>query len=75
MKTTAPIQSPGGAEGEILAQRATFLPVETARSRAAAGNFPAAGAYLAGFLPVFTLNGKDLTMAQPLLKEACDEMR
>jgi hypothetical protein len=61
--------------GAILTQHATFLPVEPARSSAAGEICSPTMEHLAVFLPIFNFNRKNLTVAQPLLKEVCDEMR
>jgi hypothetical protein len=55
--------------GEILAQSATFLPVAPARPAAAGEICTSEMRHLAGFLPVLNFNRKNLTVAQPLLKE------
>lgn len=54
---------------EILAQSVTFLPVEPARSSAEGRLYTSEMQHLAGFLPVLNFNRKNLTVAQPLLKE------
>lgn len=61
--------------GEILAGSATFLPVETARPGAHGGMFLPAMRHLLGFPPFFSFTRENFPVAQPLLKEACDEMR
>lgn len=61
--------------GENFPSQATFLPVGTARQAPRSGNFLPEVVDLAYILPVFNNQGKFLTVAQPLLKEACDEMR
>jgi len=55
--------------GEILAQQATFLPVPTTRPEVKEAVLASQRGDLASFLPVFNFNRKNLTMAQPLLKE------
>ena len=55
--------------GEILAQQATFLPVQTAGPRAGEEIYTSELLDLAGFLPILNFNRKNLTVAQPLLKE------
>ena len=55
--------------GEILAQQATFLPVAPARSPDRGTIYTPETRHLAGFLPIFNFNRKNLTVAQPLLKE------
>ena len=55
--------------GEILAQQATFLPVQTAGTHAGEEIYTSEFVHLAGFLPIFNFNGKNFTVAQPLLKE------
>ena len=61
--------------GEILAQPVTFLPVEPDWPPLRKEIYLPERLHLAGFLPVFNFNRKNLTVAQPLLKEVCDEMR
>lgn len=55
--------------GEILAQQATFLPVQTIRPGTEEAVFVSELGDLASFLPIFNFNRKNLTVAQPLLKE------
>ena len=55
--------------GEILAHPAAFLPVEPARPPQAGEIYTQEMRHLAGFLPVFNFKRKNLTVAQPLLKE------
>jgi len=54
--------------GAILAQQATFLPVEPVESAATEKIYTTENEQLAGFLPVFNFNRKNLTVAQPLLR-------
>jgi hypothetical protein len=60
---------------EILAETATFLPVESGRRRAGREMFLPEIRHLLGFPAIFNFNPENFTVAQPLLKEACDEMR
>ena len=55
--------------GEILAQQVTFLPVEPAHPSQTGKIYTQEMQHLAGFLPVFNFKRKNLTVAQPLLKE------
>jgi hypothetical protein len=75
MKKTRPFRFPRAFGGEILAQYATFLPVATGWLGADGEIYAAERPPLAGFLPILEFNRKNLTVAQPLLKEVCDEMR
>ena len=75
MKTAFQFQSRLIFGGEILAQSATFLPGEPGRPPADEEIYMPEMQHLCGFLPTWNFNRKNLTVAQPLLKEACDEMR
>jgi hypothetical protein len=55
--------------GEILAQHVAFLPVDPAHPSHAGEIYTQEMRHLAGFLPVFNFKRKNLTVAQPLLKE------
>lgn len=69
MKTAIQFRSRLAFGGEILAQSATFLPVEPARPFAEEEIYAPEMQHLAGFLPVLNFNRKNLTVARPLLKE------
>lgn len=69
MNTSFQFRSRLASGGEILAQQATFLPVQTGCTPAREQIYASELEYLAGFLPVFNFNGKKFTVAQPLLKE------
>ena len=69
MKSAVQFRSRLAFGGEILAQSATFLPGDTARPAAAGEIYTPEMQHLAGFLPVLNFNRKNLTVAQPLLKE------
>jgi hypothetical protein len=69
MKTALQFRSRLAFGGEILAQQVPFLPVESAGSSAREAIYASEMQHLAGFLPVFNINRKNLTVAQPLLKE------
>jgi hypothetical protein len=69
MKTALQFRSRLAFGGEILAQSVTFLPVEPARRADDGEIYTPEMQHLAGFLPVFNFNRKNLTVAQPLLKE------
>ena len=58
MKTPFQFRSRLATGGEILAQQATFLPVEPARPFDAEYIHLSKMQYLAGFLPVLGFNGK-----------------
>ena len=75
MKKTCQFRSRLASGGEILAQSATFLPVESGRRRAGREMFLPEIRHLLGFPAIFNFNPENFTVAQPLLKEACDEMR
>jgi hypothetical protein len=53
---------------EILAETATFLPVESARRRAGQEMFLPEMRHLAGFPTIFNFNPENFAVAQPLLK-------
>ena len=69
MKSAVQFRSRLAFGGEILAQSATFLPVEPGRLCADRDIFTPEQQHFAGFLPVLNFNRKNLTVAQPLLKE------
>lgn len=69
MRTALQFRSRLAFGGEILAQQATFLPVMPARQTDDGEIYTSEMQHLAGFLPVFNINRKNLTVAQPLLKE------
>ena len=75
MNTAAPCGSGFAGNGEILAQQVNFLPVEPAWRRVKGGIRAVKTHHFAGFPAILNINQKNLTVAQPLLKEACDEMR
>lgn len=75
MKTALSFRSRLAFGGEILTQQANFLPVEPVRLADESAIYTSEMQHFAGFLPVFKINKKHLTVAQPLLKEVCDEMR
>jgi hypothetical protein len=62
-------------EEEILARSATFLPVEFGRARTRKEIYRPKMRNLAGFSQVANFCREKIAVAQPLLKEACDEMR
>jgi hypothetical protein len=69
MKTPFQFRSRLRSGGEILTQHATFLPVQPARPSLTGEIYTPEMQHLAGFLPVFKFKRKNLTVAQPLLKE------
>ena len=69
MKSAVQFRSRLAFGGEILAQSATFLPVAPARAAAEPAIYTSEMQHFAGFLPVLNFNQKNLTVAQPLLKE------
>jgi hypothetical protein len=69
MKTPFQFRSRLARGGEILTQQATFLPVAPAQPPGSGKIYTQEMQHLAGFLPVFDFNRKNLTVAQPLLKE------
>ena len=69
MRTAIQFRSRLAFGGEILAHHATFLPVEASKPSASEEIYTSEVQHLAGFLPVFNFNRKNLTVAQPLLKE------
>ena len=69
MKTAIQFRSRLAFGGEILTQHATFLPVEDIQTSAGGAIYASEMRHLAGFLPIFNIKGKNLTVAQPLLKE------
>ena len=69
MKTALQFRSHLAFGGEILAECATFLPVEPAGHQATGNLYTPELRHLWGFLPIFNFNRKNLTVAQPLLKE------
>jgi hypothetical protein len=69
MKTAVQFRSRLAFGGEILAQQATFLPVQPAPSLGGGHICTSEMQHLAGFLPVLNINRKNLTVAQPLLSE------
>jgi hypothetical protein len=75
MKNPPSFRSRLSRGGEILTQRLPFLPVGPVPAAAAGGILRPKLQPRAGFLPVFRFNRKNLTLAQPLLKEVCDELR
>ena len=75
MKTALSFRSRLAFGGEILTQQATFLPVGPVDADREAAIYASEMQHFTGFLPVFRINKKYLTVAQPLLKEVCDEMR
>jgi hypothetical protein len=75
MKETFPFRASLTSGGEILTQPATFLPVQPGRLRPGGEFFLAERRHLTSFLPVLDFKPENSTVAQPLLKEACDEMR
>jgi hypothetical protein len=68
---TAPFQfhSRLSRRGAILAQQATFLPINAARSSPPPKTYRLELRHLAGFLPVFDFNRENLALAQALLRE------
>ena len=69
MKTTFHFRSQLQTSGEILAHPAAFLPVDPVHPSHAGKIYTQEMQHLAGFLPVFNFKRKNLTVAQPLLKE------
>jgi len=69
MKTTYLFRSPLPLGGEILAQQVTFLPVEPLGWAENGAGYASPMRYFVRFLPVFDAERKNMTMAQPLLKE------
>jgi len=69
MKTPFQFRSQLQTCGEILAHPVAFLPVEPARPLQTREPDMQEMRHLAGFLPVFNFKRKNLTVAQPLLKE------
>jgi hypothetical protein len=69
MKNHFQFRSRLASGGEILAQQATFLPVQTARPHPGEDIYTSELEHLASFLPIFNINGKKFMVAQPLLKE------
>jgi hypothetical protein len=69
MKTLFQFRSQLQTRGEILAHPVAFLPVERARPPQTGELYTREMQHLAGFLPVFNFKRKNLTVAQPLLKE------
>ena len=68
MKTALQFHSRLAFGGEILAESATFLPVEP-EGRGTTGNlYTPEMRHLWGFLPILNFNRKNFTVAQPLLK-------
>jgi hypothetical protein len=67
MKKSCQFHSRLASGGEILAQSATFLPVEPARPAPDGHIYQPEMQHFAGFLPVFNFNRKNLTVARPLL--------
>jgi hypothetical protein len=61
--------------GEIFSQPTTFLPVIPARSALAGQLCTFESFHFVDFMPDSDLNRKNLTVAQPLLKEVRNEMR
>jgi hypothetical protein len=55
--------------GAILAQQATFLPVAPVWTVAIGNVYTPDTQLLAGFMPTFNFNRKNLTVARPLLKD------
>jgi hypothetical protein len=55
--------------GAILAQQATFLPVASAWRGHTGDVCTPERQHLAGFMPTFNFNRKNLTVARPLLKD------
>ena len=69
MKTIFHFRSRLQTCGEILAHPVTFLPVEPSRPLRTGKVYAQEMQHLAAFLPVFNFKRKNLTVAQPLLKE------
>jgi hypothetical protein len=69
MKTLFQFRSRLQTRGEILAHPAAFLPVEPIRPAQTGKIYTQEMQHLAGFLPVFNFKRKNLSVAQPLLKE------
>jgi len=69
MRTALQFRSRLAFGGEILTQQVTFLPTSTGRRNTEEELYAPEVQHLAGFLPIFNFNGKNLTVAQPLLKE------
>jgi hypothetical protein len=69
MRTHFEFRSRLASSGEILTQQTLFLPVEPVRPPASGEIYTREMQHFKGFLPVFSFTRKNLTMAQPLLKE------
>lgn len=69
MQTAIQFRSRLAFGGEILAQQATFLPVEPACAGATGEVYTPARLHLARYLPVFNFIRRNSTVARPLLKE------
>jgi hypothetical protein len=75
MKNPLPFPFRPAWSREILTQHLPFLPVGPAPAAADGAISHPEMPPGAGFLPAFGFNPKNSTLAQPLLKEACDELR